>query len=203
MARNRESLEASTVFQTSRRPPLNETARRGVKWRAAKRSAIMCAANGTHAGCVRDAVRTRVAIEASLSLGFRSNIRKLDRQGRLGRSVPQLAGDYKLVITPACRRSTGSCMVRRHLVALHEPGGRHNGMSQYSRNERNAMPHLGRITPDLDYPGHPCGDRLAAALESMAFAAAAKPMRASPTGGDSCAGKPSTLWRMIPSYRPA
>ncbi len=81
-----------------------------------------------------------------------------------------------------------------------------NGMSQYSRNERNANSGLVvGISPEVDYPGHPlAGLELQRQLESAAFVAGgstyAAPAR---LVGDFLAGRASTkLGEVIPSYKP-
>jgi hypothetical protein len=81
-----------------------------------------------------------------------------------------------------------------------------NGMSQYSRNERNANAGIVvGVTPDADYSGHPlAGIALQRHWESNAFvtgggAYAAPAQRV----GDFLAGRASTaLGAVVPSYRP-
>jgi uncharacterized FAD-dependent dehydrogenase len=81
-----------------------------------------------------------------------------------------------------------------------------NGMSQYSRNERNANAGIVvGITPEVDYPGHPlAGIALQRSLEEAAFAAGGGTYAApGQLVGDFIAGKPSTaLGEVTPSYRP-
>jgi uncharacterized FAD-dependent dehydrogenase len=81
-----------------------------------------------------------------------------------------------------------------------------NGMSQYSRNERNANAGIVvGITPDADYPGHPlAGIAVQRQWESAAFVAGGGTYRApAQLVGDFIAGTPSTgLGEVQPSYRP-
>ena len=82
-----------------------------------------------------------------------------------------------------------------------------NGMSQYSRNERNANSGLVvGISPERDYPGHPlAGVELQRHWESLAFTAggggyAAPGQRV----GDLLAGRASREFgAVIPSYKPS
>ena len=82
-----------------------------------------------------------------------------------------------------------------------------NGMSQYSRNERNANSGLVvGIEPERDYPGHPlAGVALQRHWESLAYAAGGSTYAApGQTVGDFLAGRPSAgLGAVIPSYRPS
>ena len=81
-----------------------------------------------------------------------------------------------------------------------------NGMSQYSRNERNANSGLVvAIDPARDYPGDPlAGIALQRHWESMAYVAGGSSYKAPAQKlGDFLAGRPSTnLGSVIPSYRP-
>lgn len=81
-----------------------------------------------------------------------------------------------------------------------------NGMSQYSRNERNANSgFVVAIDPERDYPGDPlAGIRLQRALEERAFVAGGSNYRApAQRVGDFLAGRASTaLGEVVPSYRP-
>ncbi|SDC06180.1 hypothetical protein SAMN05444678_101255 [Sphingomonas sp. YR710] len=81
-----------------------------------------------------------------------------------------------------------------------------NGMSQYSRNERNANSGLVvGIDPARDYPGHPlAGIALQRHWERLAFAAGGSSYAAPGQKlGDFLAGRPSSeLGEVIPSYRP-
>jgi hypothetical protein len=81
-----------------------------------------------------------------------------------------------------------------------------NGMSQYSRNERNANSGLVvGIDPERDYPGDPlAGIALQRHWESLAYVAGGSDYRAPAQRlGDFVAGRPSTaLGSVVPSYRP-
>jgi uncharacterized FAD-dependent dehydrogenase len=81
-----------------------------------------------------------------------------------------------------------------------------NGMSQYSRNERNANSGLVvAIDPERDYPGHPlAGVAFQRHWESLAFQAGGGGYQApGQLVGDLLAGRPSTAFgAVIPSYRP-
>ncbi|HEX8484075.1 NAD(P)/FAD-dependent oxidoreductase [Sphingomonas sp.] len=81
-----------------------------------------------------------------------------------------------------------------------------NGMSQYSRNERNANSGLVvGIDPERDYPGHPlAGIALQRHWETLAYVAGGSNYKApAQTLGDFVAARPSTcLQSVIPSYRP-
>lgn len=81
-----------------------------------------------------------------------------------------------------------------------------NGMSQYSRAERNANSGIVvTIDPETDYPGHPlAGIELQRRLEEKAFVAGGSNYRAPAQRiGDFLAGKPSTaLGEVTPSYKP-
>jgi uncharacterized protein len=120
------------------------------------------------------------------------------------------AADYKL--SNACtegRTAYSFCMCPGGTVvaAASEPGRLvTNGMSQYSRNERNANAGIVvDITPERDYPGHPlAGVALQRHWEEAAFHAGGGDYRApAQRVGDFLAGRPSTeLGTVIPSYRP-
>jgi len=120
------------------------------------------------------------------------------------------AADYKLSHPCANGRTVYSfCMCPGGTVvaAASEPG--HlvtNGMSQYSRNERNANAGLVvGITPEVDYPGHPlAGVKLQRRWERAAFQAGGETYAApGQTVGDFLAGRPSeALGSVTPSYRP-
>ena len=81
-----------------------------------------------------------------------------------------------------------------------------NGMSQYSRNERNANSgFVVAIDPARDYPGDPlAGIAFQRHWESLAYVAGGSNYRAPAQRlGDFLAGQPSTaLGQVIPSYRP-
>jgi uncharacterized FAD-dependent dehydrogenase len=81
-----------------------------------------------------------------------------------------------------------------------------NGMSQYSRNERNANAAIVvGIDPERDYPGHVlAGIDLQRKLEKLAYELGGKDYNApAQLVGDFLKGKPSTeLGSVIPSYKP-
>ncbi len=120
------------------------------------------------------------------------------------------AADYKLVHHAANGRSVYSfCMCPGGTVvaAASEPGRLvTNGMSQYSRNERNANAGIVvGITPEVDYPGGPlAGIEFQRHWEERAFAAGGGTYAApAQRVGDFLAGRASTaLGDVIPSYRP-
>ncbi len=128
-----------------------------------------------------------------------------------GAGHPRLgAADYKLVHHASNGRSVYSfCMCPGGTVvaAASEPGRLvTNGMSQYSRNERNANAGIVvGVTPD-DYPGHPlAGIAFQRHWEERAFAAGGSTYAApAQRVGDFLAGTASTaLGEVVPSYRPA
>ncbi|HAT31983.1 MAG TPA: hypothetical protein DCW29_14340 [Janthinobacterium sp.] len=156
-----------------------------------------------------------VYIEAKpFSIGFRvEHPQSLIDNCRFGPSAgnPILgAADYKLVHHASNGRSVYSfCMCPGGTVvaAASEPGRLvTNGMSQYSRNERNANSAIVvGITP-LDFPGHPlAGIALQRELEERAFALGGGNYDApGQLVGDFVAGRASTeLGSVIPSYKPA
>jgi uncharacterized FAD-dependent dehydrogenase len=120
------------------------------------------------------------------------------------------AADYKIVHHAANGRSVYSfCMCPGGTVvaAASEPGRVvTNGMSQYSRNERNANSAIVvGITP-ADYPGHPlAGIALQRRLEEGAFALGGANYDApGQLMGDFVRGVASTkLGAVIPSFKPA
>ena len=81
-----------------------------------------------------------------------------------------------------------------------------NGMSQYSRNERNANSgFVVAIDPERDYPGDPlAGLAFQRHWESLAFVAGGSNYKApAQRVGDFLKGRPSTaLGSVVPSYRP-
>jgi uncharacterized FAD-dependent dehydrogenase len=81
-----------------------------------------------------------------------------------------------------------------------------NGMSQYSRNERNANSgFVVAIDPARDYPGDPlAGIKLQRQLEERAYVAGGSNYKApAQRVGDFLAARPSTsLGSIVPSYRP-
>ena len=119
------------------------------------------------------------------------------------------AADYKLVHHGSNGRSVYSfCMCPGGTVvaATSEPGRVvTNGMSQYSRNERNANAGIVvGITP-ADYPGHPlAGVAFQRHFEELAFAAGGGTYAApAQRVGDFLACRESiTLGEVVPSYRP-
>ncbi len=154
-----------------------------------------------------------VAIEAkSFSIGFRiEHPQGMVDKARFGRSIPQLgAAEYKLVHHARNGRSVYSfCMCPGGTVvaATSEPGCvATNGMSQYSRTERNANAGIVvGITPDVDYPGHPlAGIALQRKWEAAAFTAGGGTYAApAQLVGDFIAARASTaLGEVAPSYRP-
>ncbi len=120
------------------------------------------------------------------------------------------AADYKLVHHCGNGRSVYSfCMCPGGtVVAATSEEGRvvTNGMSQYSRNERNANAALVvGIDPERDYPGDPlAGIDLQRRLESLAFDMGGGNYNApAQRVEDFLAGRPSTqLGEVIPSYQP-
>ena len=155
-----------------------------------------------------------VYIEAKpFSIGFRiEHPQSLIDRCRFGKNAgnPLLgAADYKLVHHCANGRSVYSfCMCPGGTVvaAASEPGRVvTNGMSQYSRNERNANSGIVvGITPE-DYPGHPlAGIDLQRQWEARAFELGGRNYAApGQLVGDFLAGRPSTaLGTVLPSYTP-
>jgi len=155
-----------------------------------------------------------VAIEAKpFSIGARiEHPQSLIDRCRWGQSAghPLLgAADYKLVHHASNGRSVYSfCMCPGGTVvaATSEPGRVvTNGMSQYSRNERNANAGIVvGITP-ADYPGHPlAGVAFQRQFEELAFAAGGGTYAApAQRVGDFLARRESaTLGEVVPSYRP-
>ncbi|MNE28035.1 hypothetical protein D3C80_1214620 [compost metagenome] len=93
------------------------------------------------------------------------------------------------------------------VAATSEPGRVvTNGMSQYSRNERNANSGIVvGITPEQDYPGGPlAGIELQEQLEAHAYVLGGSNYQApAQLVGDFVAGRPSTaLGSVEPSYKP-
>ncbi|MGB0134851.1 NAD(P)/FAD-dependent oxidoreductase [Dokdonella sp.] len=119
------------------------------------------------------------------------------------------AADYKLVHHASNGRAVYSfCMCPGGTVvaAASEPGRLvTNGMSQYSRDERNANSAIVvSITPD-DYPGHPlAGVAFQRAWEERAFALGGSSYEApGQLVGDFLVGRASTsLGVVVPSYKP-
>ena len=147
------------------------------------------------------------------SIGFRIEHPQgvIDR-ARLGQHAghPLLgAADYKLVHHANNGRSVYSfCMCPGGtVVAATSEAGRvvTNGMSQYSRNERNANAGIVVGISPADYPGSPlAGFAFQRALESHAYTLGGSNYQApGQLVGDFIAGKPSTqLGSVEPSYKP-
>ncbi len=148
------------------------------------------------------------------SVGFRiEHPQSLIDKARLGKYAghPKLgAADYKLVHHAKNGRSVYSfCMCPGGTVvaATSEPGRVvTNGMSQYSRNERNANSGIVvGIDPERDYPGSPlAGIELQERLEAHAYVMGGSNYQApAQLVGDFVAGRPSTaLGSVEPSYKP-
>ena len=121
------------------------------------------------------------------------------------------AADYKLVHHCANGRSVYSfCMCPGGTVVAASSEIGHvvtNGMSQYSRNERNANSGIVvGINPETDYPENPlAGIDLQSRLEQRAYVLGGENYQApAQLVGDFLAGNPSTaLGSVIPSYTPA
>jgi uncharacterized FAD-dependent dehydrogenase len=156
-----------------------------------------------------------VYIEAKpFSIGLRiEHPQSLIDAARYGRNAgnPLLgAADYKLVHHAGNGRSVYSfCMCPGGTVvaATSEPGRVvTNGMSQYSRNERNANSGIVvGITPEQDYPGDVlAGVEFQRRWESRAFELGGKNYQApGQLVGDFLAGSPSTKFGEVqPSYTP-
>lgn len=156
-----------------------------------------------------------VHVEAKpFSIGFRvEHPQSLIDNARFGPNAgnPILgAAEYKLVHHASNGRGVYSfCMCPGGtVVAATSEEGRvvTNGMSQYSRNERNANAGIVvGITPERDYPDGPlAGVALQRRWESAAFIAGGSTYAApAQRVGDFLAGRPSTsLGSVIPSYKP-
>jgi hypothetical protein len=156
-----------------------------------------------------------VYVEAKpFSIGFRiEHPQSLIDRARLGTAAgnPLLgAADYKLVHHARNGRAVYSfCMCPGGtVVAATSEEGRvvTNGMSQYSRNERNANAGIVvGITPEKDYPGHPlAGIAFQRHWEEQAFKAGGGTYAApGQRVGDFLAGRPSSeLGAVTPSYKP-
>jgi uncharacterized protein len=159
--------------------------------------------------------RQGVYLEAKpFAIGFRiEHPQSLIDVARLGRFAghPELgAADYKLVHHARNGRSVYSfCMCPGGTVvaATSEPGRVvTNGMSQYSRNERNANAGIVvGIHPEADFPGGPlAGVALQEALESKAYSLGGSDYCApGQLVGDFLRGVGSTrLGEVNPSYKP-
>ena len=155
-----------------------------------------------------------VYIEAKpFSIGFRiEHPQSIIDKARFGPSAgnPILgAADYKLVHHAANGRDVYSfCMCPGGTVVAatsEENRVATNGMSQYSRNERNANAGIVVGISPADYPGGVlAGIEFQRKWESRAFEAGGKTYAApAQRVGDFLAGRPSTdLGSVIPSYRP-
>ena len=154
-----------------------------------------------------------VAMEAKpFSIGFRiEHPQSLIDKARFGGSRQELgAAEYRLVHHASNGRSVYSfCMCPGGTVvaAASEPGRVvTNGMSQYSRNERNANAGIVvGITPKEDYPGGVlAGMQLQRHWEERAFAAGGGTYAApAQLVGDFIKGRASTaLGSVVPSYKP-
>lgn len=156
-----------------------------------------------------------VYIEAKpFSIGFRiEHEQSMIDSCRFGENAgnPILgAADYKLVHHCRNGRTVYSfCMCPGGTVvaAASEPGRVvTNGMSQYSRHERNANSAIVvGITPEKDYPEHPlAGIDLQRKLEELAYKVGGENYHApAQLIGDFLAGKPSEeLGEVKPSYTP-
>lgn len=148
------------------------------------------------------------------AIGFRiEHPQSLIDQARLGKYAghPALgAADYKLVHHARNGRAVYSfCMCPGGtVVAATSEAGRvvTNGMSQYSRNERNANAGIVvGISPEQDFPGDAlAGVALQEALESRAFMLGGEDYSApGQLVGDFIKGQPSVaLGEVLPSYKP-
>ncbi len=155
-----------------------------------------------------------VQVEAKpFSIGFRiEHPQGLIDRARWGRHAghPALgAAEYKLVHHASNGRSVYSfCMCPGGtVVAATSEVGRvvTNGMSQYSRNERNANAGIVVAIDPRDYPGNPlAGIELQRQLESHAYVLGGGNYEApGQLVGDFIAGRPSTqLGSVMPSYTP-
>ena len=159
-----------------------------------------------------------IYVEAKpFSIGFRiEHPQGLIDRARYGKSYSEDiltklgAADYRLVHHAENGRSVYSfCMCPGGTVvaAASEPNRVvTNGMSQYSRNERNANAGIVvGITPEVDYPEHPlAGMEFQRKLESHAFVLGGGNYNApGQLIGDFLANKPSTIFgEVMPSYTP-
>ncbi|HET8902949.1 MAG TPA: NAD(P)/FAD-dependent oxidoreductase [Saccharospirillum sp.] len=159
--------------------------------------------------------RQGVYVEAKpFAIGFRiEHPQSLIDKARLGKYAghPELgAADYKLVHHAKNGRAVYSfCMCPGGTVvaATSEPGRVvTNGMSQYSRNERNANSGIVvGISPEQDFPGGPlAGVELQEQLESKAYELGGQDYCApAQLVGDFIRSNPSTtLGEVEPSYQP-
>ncbi len=156
-----------------------------------------------------------IYVEAKpFSIGFRiEHPQSLIDHARYGKNAGNDllgAADYKLVYHASNGRTVYSfCMCPGGtVVAATSEVGRvvTNGMSQYSRNERNANAGIVvGITPEVDYPGDPlAGMEFQRRWESQAFKLGGGTYQApGQLVGDFLAGRPSTRFGSVqPSYTP-
>lgn len=156
-----------------------------------------------------------VYVEAKpFAIGFRiEHPQSLVDKARLGKFAghPQLgAADYKLVHHARNGRAVYSfCMCPGGTVVAATSEPRKvvtNGMSQYSRNERNANAGIVvGINPDQDFPGGPlAGIALQESLEAQAYIMGGEDYCApAQLVGDFLHARPSqTIGEVIPSYKP-
>ncbi|MGD0865280.1 MAG: NAD(P)/FAD-dependent oxidoreductase [Rhizomicrobium sp.] len=155
-----------------------------------------------------------VSIEAKpFSIGFRiEHPQSLIDRARFGKFAGNRilgAADYKLVHHCSNGRTVYSfCMCPGGTVVAATSEEGHvatNGMSQYSRNERNANAGIVVGIVPTDYPGHaPAGIDLQSRLEKHAFVAGGGTYAApGQRVGDFLAGRASTsLGSVVPSYKP-
>lgn len=151
------------------------------------------------------------------SIGFRiEHPQSLIDKARYGKSYSEDiltklgAADYKLVYHAKNGRSVYSfCMCPGGTVVASSSEPEQvvtNGMSQYSRNERNANAGIVvGITPEIDFPDHPlAGMELQRKLERHAYVLGGSNYSApGQLIGDFLANQPSTkLGEVIPSYTP-
>lgn len=158
--------------------------------------------------------RSGIYVEAKpFSIGFRiEHPQSIIDQARFGPNAGNKilgAADYKLVHHAKNGRSVYSfCMCPGGTVvaATSEPGRVvTNGMSQYSRNERNANSAIVVGISPQDYPGHPlAGIEFQRQLESQAFELGGRNYSApGQLIGDFLANRASTaLGHVLPSYKP-
>ncbi|MDZ4097574.1 MAG: NAD(P)/FAD-dependent oxidoreductase [Methylophilaceae bacterium] len=159
-----------------------------------------------------------IYIEAKpFSIGFRiEHPQSLIDKARYGKSYSDElltklgAADYKLVHHASNGRSVYSfCMCPGGTVVATASEPERvvtNGMSQYSRNERNANAGIVvGITPEIDYPGDPlAGMQFQRQWESRAYVLGGSNYQApGQLIGDFLANKPSTQFgEVTPSYTP-
>lgn len=148
------------------------------------------------------------------SIGFRiehpQNLIDECRYGKFAGNKILGAADYKLVHHCQNGRSVYSfCMCPGGLVvaaASEENRLVTNGMSQYSRSEKNANAAIVvGITPEIDYPENPlAGIALQRKLEANAFKLGGETYQApAQLVGDFLKGRPSTEFGTVePSYKP-